>query len=187
MKYFNLRQFLFLGSLALSVCCTALANASNQESIAFYNTQHAKKASEMLDIHTAIVPIIRQKDWVKVGLQPSGKIGWIYIPQYKKALQAYYRPQSESFSVTVTRDKNGKPNTVIKGYRNGHPLSQKEAKKLYEHMQSQERGVRFSVFDQPFFTGDMLEPFRVINTPLNVQMTLDDLPQLEPVQTLKEQ
>ncbi len=42
-------------------------------------------------------------------------------------------------------------------------------------------------FDQPFFTGDMLEPFRVINTPLNVQMTLDDLPQLEPVQTLKEQ
>ncbi|MBV53370.1 MAG: hypothetical protein CL816_04805 [Coxiellaceae bacterium] len=173
-----------LGILGLIFSGSCFAS-STEESIAFYTHQGAKKASEMLDIHTAIVPIIKQNDWVKVGLQPSGKIGWINISQYKKALQTYYQPQSESFSVTVTRDKNGKANTAIKGYRNGHLLSQKEAQKLYEQMQSQGRDIRISAFDQPFFDYNLITPFRIINSPLSVPIKLNDLPQLEPVQTVE--
>ena len=173
-----------LGILGLIFSGTSFASSTG-ESIAFYTHQGAKKASEMLDIHTAIVPIIKQNDWVKVGLQPSGKIGWINIPQYKKALQTYYQPQSESFSVTITRDKNGKANTAIKGYRNGHLLSQKEAQKLYKRMQSQGRDMHISAFDQAFFNDSPFTPFIMIKTPFDDPMTLSNLPSLKPIETDK--
>lgn len=106
-----------------------------QDQIAFYQHAKDKTPNHYLPITSQIVPIIREGEWVKVGLRPSGDIGWINTKQYQQAQNHYYQPQSQSISVNITRDKDGNPQTNITAYRNGKKLSQKEADNMYQAMQ----------------------------------------------------
>ena len=65
----------------ISLTMAAKTNVSTDK-IALYNTENAKKPIKWLSINQyRLVPIIRHHEWIKVGLQPSGEVGWINIKQ----------------------------------------------------------------------------------------------------------
>ncbi len=171
----------------ISLTMAAKTNVTTDK-IALYNTENAKKPIKWLSINQyRLVPIIRHHEWIKVGLQPSGEVGWINIKQYQQAINQYYKPQSESFSVTITRDQStGEPTRHIEATRNGKKLSQHEAKELYQRMQAEQGQFTVNFFDSPFLTGPLVSPFRLIEKQSIDNIPFDNLPELESVDSIKQ-
>ncbi len=120
--------------------------------------------------HTA-KPFYEKGDWVKVGFSDSGKTGWVNKKQLEHAWMANQEQHSTIQTVFVSHQigKDGKPVTNVVAYRNGHKISDQQAKKMYENMRvsqlHQEREFArmnrhfqqvmnrdFQSFDDPFFT-----------------------------------
>lgn len=110
--------------------------------VALYNAPDPKaQVLKQLPINTNLVAIFRKGEWVKVGDRQDGATGWINIKQYHHAKQAFYRnyfhEKTETIYYHSEKGKDGK--TSIVAYRNGKKLSDKQAKKLFHHLQQQEK------------------------------------------------
>lgn len=80
------------------------------------------------------VPFHRQGDWVKVGDRQSGQVGWINEKSYHQLAHKASEPKV-NMRYVYTKDDHGKPK--VYAFENGHKLSKKEAKKMYQQMQKQ--------------------------------------------------
>ncbi|MEM9242844.1 MAG: SH3 domain-containing protein [Pseudomonadota bacterium] len=136
----------------------ALKNYQQQATqVTLYSQPNSKsKSVATITAATALVPIITSDDhqWIKVGDQQTGQVGWINRQAYEKA--KWYAWQSNSMMpedplfldhhdhdirnvyVTVT-NKDGKQH--ISAYKNGKKLSDKQAKKLWQNMQKRQEHV----------------------------------------------
>lgn len=94
-----------------------------------------------LPISADLVAIYRQGDWIKVGDRHDGKTGWININQYHQAKQDYYRKFFKEKTETVYfHSEKGKDGKIsVTAYKNGKKLSDEQAKKMYHHLQQQEK------------------------------------------------
>lgn len=139
-------RILLVGSLA--TCLTVAAFAANKKEeannankkkanagqIIVYSAPDTKKILEKLPGNAVIIPIYRQKEWVKIGDPKNGKVGWVNKEQVSKARQAFYRPDIQTIYIHADRNAKGKPQFSIVAFRNGEKLSPSEAKRLYEKM-----------------------------------------------------
>jgi hypothetical protein len=85
-----------------------------------------------------LIPIFRQKEWVKVGDPRDGKVGWVNKKQYRQAMRAWYRPNVKTVFIRSENNKNGKPEVNIIAYSNGKKLNEAQAKALYKQLQKNE-------------------------------------------------
>jgi len=85
------------------------------------------------------IPIYSKGEWLKVGDPSNGKIGWLNKKQYNKAVQAWYKPDVQTFYVSNEKTKNGKAQVNIVAYKNGKKLDPKEAEALYKKIQKEQR------------------------------------------------
>lgn len=84
-----------------------------------------------------LIPIFRQKGWIKVGDPKDGKVGWLNRQEYREALTQWYKPNVQSYFVQTEQSADGKPTVKVIAYSNGKKLSDSDAQKLYQRMQKQ--------------------------------------------------
>ena len=99
------------------------------------------KIIKELPLFSNLVAIYQKGDWLKVGDRKDGSTGWINLSQYNAAKNDYYRSafQVNTQSVYLRSEKNDKGKVEVVAYQNGKKLTSLEAKKLYDHMQAQEK------------------------------------------------
>jgi hypothetical protein len=163
---------------AVLATATYATKPAKAEQFCLYSQAKRGKCLQQLSLQQNWTKIISQGQWVKVGLRPSGQIGWINAQDYTAAKQAYvkdrFSPNFQTVYVNVQRDKNGKPVYNVVAYRNGKKLSDKQAKAMYQRFLKQQRNeslqmrrVNNSVqaFDQRFFSemNDNIGPNQPIN------------------------
>ena len=94
------------------------------------------KVVTSVPVNQSMVPFYKQGRWIKVGLRKDGQVGWIYRPEYRQALRAWYTPkQRVTFIQTERVVQNGKTVTKVVAYRDGKKLNDKQAKKMYKTLQ----------------------------------------------------
>lgn len=125
-----------LGML-FSLPTLALEKTGNKE-ILLYATPTSKTLEEKLPGDAALIPIYREKDWVKVGDPRNGKVGWVNRKQLREARQAFYRPDIQTIYIHTDRNAKGKPELNIVAYKNGEKLSPEQAKHMYEKIRKQQ-------------------------------------------------
>lgn len=119
----------------------AVVSNSSEQKLALY--ARPDKKSDIVchvDQWHRLIPIYRQNDWIKVGKQDDGKVGWISVEQYRNCMKSWFHPHIKSVIITIDeqRDKEGK--TEIIAYKDGKKLDEKEAKQLlrrFQHNQMQ--------------------------------------------------
>ncbi|MCF6765272.1 hypothetical protein L3V82_05770 [Thiotrichales bacterium 19S3-7] len=84
-----------------------------------YQKPSKKSPYVSLDMSTSLIKIYKQGDWVKVGDQLDGKIGWINNKQYNLAHQAWQAQLKSDYQITETRVVSGKTIEVTEGQKNG--------------------------------------------------------------------
>lgn len=114
------------------------ASTSSQTQILLYSDPKNGKILKNLPPHTELIPIFQQGDWVEVGNPADGQIGWINIKQYQEARENYFRPDIQTIYIHTTNDQKGKPTLNVIAYKNGQPISQQEAQKLYQQMKQEQ-------------------------------------------------
>lgn len=159
-------------AVVLSVVCVlgiAMASGDHFDStVNLYSSINSSYAVSKLPVKTQFIPIIRKGDWVKVGVRPSGAIGWINIKQYNKAMWENSMPNLQTVSVSIDHDKNGKPSVNIIAYRNGKQLGSAQAKKLYASIQKQQAmETKYMQQVQQDMLGDMQNEFQVMDAAWN--------------------
>lgn len=125
-----------------TVAHTALKNMQNQRKaapeITLYKSANSKDVLKQIPVeHHQLIPIFRQGDWLKVGDPKNGDVAWVNLPQYDAAVNEVTHPHQESLFFSEIMGKDGKMH--ITAYKNGKQLSEKEAKKLYDHARHQEK------------------------------------------------
>lgn len=78
------------------------------------------------------VPFHRHGEWVKVGDRQSGQVGWINEKSYHQLAHKASEPKV-NVRYVYAKDEQGKPKVFA--FENGHKLSKKEAKQMYQKMQ----------------------------------------------------
>lgn len=132
-------------SLATPQTYSTQPSSQTNYTITLYQNHSAQsKAVTQTNITQPMVVIYqnpKQPDWVKVGLQNSGQVGWIQRSAYRQALNDYNKPQIQSFSITskTIKDAKGKPFTQIVAYQNGKKLSPAAAQSAYYNLVSQQQ------------------------------------------------
>lgn len=158
----------------------AAKESSAEPTITLYANDNDKNIIKTLSPSTRLIKIYQKGDWIKVGNPEDGTVGWINQKQYQQALEAFYKPNIQEIVISQTTDKNNKPQIKIVAYKNGKPISQKEAEALYENVKKQQAAQaeyweKFSknmvniqnsmmkeFFENPFFTQPMTIPLPVI-------------------------
>lgn len=148
--------------------------------VILYASNDKNKIIKTLPPTTHFVTIYQKGDWIKVGNTEDGTVGWINKKQYQTAINTFNQPNIQQIFISKTVDKNNKPELKIVAYRNGKPVSEKEAKALYADMQKQEKlqeeyWKQFNqnmihwqnimlnnVFQDPFFNNPIMMPMPVI-------------------------
>jgi hypothetical protein len=130
---------LLFSAFVLGVAAVCAFAKDKMPTIKLYADMNNSKVLADVPWTTQLVPIIRKKGWVKVGLRPSGQVGWINVDQYRKAQRAFYKPNIQTVYINSTEDSKGKPTVNVIAYRNGQKLSEKQAKAFYEKMIKQQR------------------------------------------------
>lgn len=160
----------FTALLGLVVAAPALA--ANTDQIIVYSAPNTQKVLEKLPGDASLIPIYRQKQWVKVGDPRNGRVGWVNKKQVRKAREAFFRPDIQTIYIHTDRAKSGKPQLNIVAYKNGKKLSPEQAQRLYQRMRKNQlremRRMRHMTrwMDQQFFeTAPMFQPMIVLPAP----------------------
>lgn len=172
----------FAGILCLPAVLFAIGQSHHTDQIALYDKKDAKTPRQYLDLSTQLIPIVQQGGWIKVGVRPSGDVGWINIKQYEQAKHNHDQPQSQSFSVSITRDQSGKEHRSITAYRNGKKLSDAEANELYQSFQSTPRSSLDPWFEaQQRMLNTMSDTMQGMMIPPSMPYTVEQIPELKPL------
>lgn len=147
------KLMLFLALLLFGYCFTSQGAISKINSLFIYeNPDLNSKTLRNVQANKHLIPILVQQDWIKVGDPSDGLVGWINKNQYRQAIQTLYQPNVQTLYIQ-TEEKNGQKQPKITAYRNGKPLSEKEAQELYNKIQ-QEQKTRSEHFRKMFLNMD---------------------------------
>ena len=108
-----------------------LYKAPNKDAKVIYKTSVTKAKL------TQIFYTQKHKQWVKVGDKSNGKVGWVFLPEYNKALHAQMQPDIQSVFIQQSQSKDGKPVVQIIAYHNGKKLDEHAANQLYKQIERQ--------------------------------------------------
>jgi len=133
----NKPYIILFGLLQLLISIPILAvnkMQSVEDRIFMYSDYHAKKITEKVLANTALIPIYRHKDWIKMGNPKNGHVGWVNERQMQQARRVFFRPDIQTIYMHTGHNAQGKPQLNIVAYRNGKKLSSQEAQHLYQTM-----------------------------------------------------
>lgn len=171
------KLILFVSSMALIVMTIGILAKDKTPMVKLYEKNSTSKVITSLPPTAHFVPIIRKNGWVKVGVRPSGQVGWINLKQYNKVREAFYQPDIQTVYISSTKNKQGKPVVNIVAYRNGKKLSDKEAKAYYDQMVRQQRIQQHSMQNYwKHFNRMMRQQQRDMNQMMQSDLMLDDTP-----------
>lgn len=152
--------------------------SSKLEQISIYAKPDSHSAVvEEIHIGQPLVPIYRHKGWEKVANRRNGNVGWVNIKQYRHAWHQAMQPDIQTVYVSSEQAKPGqKAKMTVVAYRNGKKISDKEAQKIYQHLQRQQRVMQkqWKRFDL-----EMGQQERLIDSQLN--SLVQPLPLWQPV------
>ncbi len=105
-----------------------------------YPKQDLKSTCKKQPLTMRFVTILSKDGWAKVGLHDhDGTVGWLHLADYHHKLQQWMQPNIQTVYINVTEDKSGKPSYNIVAYKNGKPVSAKEAQHLYQQLRQQQQ------------------------------------------------
>lgn len=148
--------------------------------ISLYAEDNDKKVIDTLPLTTQLIKIYQKGDWIKVGNPKDGTVGWINQKQYQKMIADMNHFNIQQIFISHTTGKNSQPENKLVVYQNGNPVSEKEAKEIYNSMRKQldaqqEYWTRFNqnmiaskhqmledFLENPFFTQSVGLPLPVI-------------------------
>lgn len=175
-----MRQIIvLLACLGLFVSATVVATTTSpgnqsttkakNDSIWLYDQAKNGKVIKRLTPNVRLVPIYQRENWVKVGDPRDGQVGWINLVQYQKARYKYYRPDIQTLYVHIDANNKGKPTLNVIAYKNGKPLSQKDAIELYNRLRKQQEEQyrnmqRFSMTMEQMMDQDFLNAERFFDS-----------------------
>jgi hypothetical protein len=94
---------------------------------------------EKANLSTPLVRIFKQDNWIKVADTSNGLVGWVKSDDYKKAIEAWNKPRTQSVLLNITEKESPELHKVeIVAYKNGKKLEDKEAKAIYEQFKKQQ-------------------------------------------------
>jgi len=140
----------------------------SEDRIIMYSNYHAKKVIEKVLANTALVPIYRQKGWIKMGNPKNGHVGWVNEQQMQQARRVFFRPDIQTIYMHTDHNARGKLQLNIVAYRNGRKLSSQEAQHLYQTMRRNQqheikRMQRIEQWmDAPFFNMNSMHSMFVL-------------------------
>jgi hypothetical protein len=109
----------------------------------------AAKPVDHIPVAQKLIPIYRQKDWIKLGNPQNGKVGWAKYDRYQQWLhwgkaktKPIIKPFIQSVVITVTEKTDEKGDAQIIAYKNGKRLSDQEAKKLLKQVHQQQHNLQ---------------------------------------------
>lgn len=98
----------------------------------------SSKVIGKVDLWQTLIPIYKNKGWVKVGDPKDGKVGWVNIKDYHKTVADYTKLKTSSIYVQTKQLADKGKKQVIEVYENGKKVTGKKAQEIYKKMQQQE-------------------------------------------------
>lgn len=146
---------------------TTAQNQDQNTEVLLYEEPNTNKVIQKLSpdiFENELIPIYKKGDWIKVGISSNGQVGWINTRQYDEARENYYRPDIQTVFIQKKSDEKGKPSVNIVAYKNGKPLSQPEAAKLYQKLRDDQENQLENMrkTSRDFFD---MEPFYWVESP----------------------
>ncbi|MBN2689718.1 MAG: SH3 domain-containing protein [Gammaproteobacteria bacterium] len=134
------KLFLFIVTcLIFFVAPFGFAKNKDINTINLYDAPHAgAKVVAKINPSHRLIPIFRQKGWIKVGNPINGNIGWVNKKEYHQALNKLIKQQNKISSTYVQVTSNNGKETIT-AYENGKKLNKMQAKKLYKKMRHQQQ------------------------------------------------
>jgi chaperonin cofactor prefoldin len=100
------------------------------------------KVIKTIDPWQKLVPIYKQKDWLKVGDPENGQVGWVNIQKYQKMLSDLAKAAIQYVMVNVAGNPDEKDQNSIVGYKNGKKLTSEQSEKLMQQMEERQEQIR---------------------------------------------
>ena len=143
----------------------------DQQALQFclYPKQDLKSGCNKQPLTMRFVTILKKDGWAKVGLHnKDGSVGWVHLADYRHKLQQWVQPNIQTVYINVAEDKSGKPSYNIVAYKNGKPVSAKEAQHLYQQLRQQQqhqmrRWSRWSLDMNQMMNADLLGMRRLMH------------------------
>jgi hypothetical protein len=118
------------------------ADISEQKLVLYAQPDEKSVVVCSLDQWHRLIPIYRQGDWIKVGKQDDGQVGWVNVKQYHNFMKSWFHPHIKSVIITIDEQSDEKGKTEIIAYKNGKKLEEKEAKQLSKHFQKNQTEMK---------------------------------------------
>lgn len=140
-NYFS--KFIFLiGVIAITTNSYAneepLKETSASPTIKIYESEDGNKVIDNVKATTPLIKIYQKGEWIKVGNQENGHVGWVNHKQYQEVMDEFNKPDIQTIFISKSMNSDKKPQINIIAYKNGKPVSKEEADKLYNNFKHQE-------------------------------------------------
>ncbi|ATN86732.1 SH3 domain-containing protein [Coxiella burnetii] len=178
--------FFCILSGSITYATTQQSQQSSPQVNLYEKPQSNAKILQKLSPAERLIPIYRQKGWIKVGDPRNGEVGWVNRDQYYEALQKYYQPDIQTVFIRAEHNEKGKRTIDVVAYKNGKKLTDKEAQQLYEQIKNQQakesRYMRHVFWDMDKLMAQQMRAFsRWMDNPWNGNLSDFDPTVVQPL------
>ncbi|AAO91516.1 SH3 domain-containing protein [Coxiella burnetii] len=178
--------FFCILSGSITYATTQQSQQSSPQVNLYEKPQSNAKILQKLSPAERLIPIYRQKGWIKVGDPRNGEVGWVNRDQYHEALQKYYQPDIQTVFIRAEHNEKGKRTIDVVAYKNGKKLTDKEAQQLYEQIKNQQakesRYMRHVFWDMDKLMAQQMRAFsRWMDNPWNGNLSDFDPTVVQPL------
>lgn len=171
---------------SITYATTQQSQQSSPQVNLYEKPQSNAKILQKLSPAERLIPIYRQKGWIKVGDPRNGEVGWVNRDQYHEALQKYYQPDIQTVFIRAEHNEKGKRTIDVVAYKNGKKLTDKEAQQLYEQIKNQQakesRYMRHVFWDMDKLMAQQMRAFsRWMDNPWNGNLSDFDPTVVQPL------
>lgn len=180
MRYFMTLILSFFFTFALMSANAETINLlQTQDKVSLYEQPDAKsKVTATLAKGETIIPILQQKDWIKIANPKNGDVGWAEKATIEKNTKSFLNITSTDGSqyVITQKDKSGNMQSVyqVMQYSGNNPVIQKQQEEVFKQIQAQQKAAQEQLnkmFSQPMFNNatvyriPVIQPVIVIEKP----------------------
>lgn len=140
--------FLFISFVFCFMLSVAYAaeTKSKPQIVLYAKPDQASTVVQKISPWQNLVPIYHQNGWIKVGNPEDGQIGWINVKNYQQIMTDVTKPSIDmetSYVQMMSKPvEKGQDQYKITGYKNGKPLTKKEAEALLQDIQKRQEDMQ---------------------------------------------
>jgi len=178
---------LFFTFVAMSANAETINLLQTQDKVSLYEQPDAKsKVIANLIKGETIIPLLQQKDWIKIANPKNGDVGWAEKATVEKNTKSFLNITSNDGSqyVITQKDKSGNTQNIyqVMQYSGTNPANQKQSEEVFKQIQAQQKAMQEQfnkMFSQPMFNNatiyrvPVMQPVIVIEkpTPAKIEST----------------